>query len=190
MFDDDVREAIIQAKIPYTKGAGVNGSVFSGQSGLSAKSFLLSAKEVGGDVTNQSSYHQEGAVLEYFKESAKSKRIAKLNGTNEKWWLRTPVTRNTNEAWYVNAYGLIYWGSVGQDQNFVTYSRGVRPALMLPLDLSVDDDGNVIAKSFSGFANIGGANKELSDGYVNIGGAWKEISGAYMNVNGVWKPMT
>lgn len=41
----------------------------------------------------------------------------------------------------------------------------------------------------SGYANIGGVNKELSGGYVNIGGAWKEISGAYMNVGGTWKEM-
>lgn len=179
LLDEDIKNVITSVKIPYTNGTGLSSNpTLSGANGLSVKVFALSASEVGG----WSNAREEGAVLDYFKGANDSKRIAKLDGTNKAWWLRSPQNNDTSSAIQVNAYGSIQ----GYPRSM---AHGVRPALMLPLNLSVDGSGNVVVKKFSGYANIGGVNKELSGGYVNIGGAWKEVSGAYMNVGGIWKEM-
>ncbi len=179
LLDEDIKNIITSVKIPYTNGTGLSSNqTLSGSNGLSVKVFSLSASEVGG----WSNARVEGAVLDYFKDANSSKLMAKLNGSYKAWWLRSPQDNDKSSAVQVSAYGSIqgYPASI---------AHGVRPALMLPLNLAVDGSGNVVVKKFSGYANIGGVNKELSGGYVNIGGAWKEISGAYMNVGGVWKPM-
>ena len=92
LFESNIRDAIKQVKIPYRKGAGYGKTVTSGSSGLSTKIFLLSSTEVnlvhGYEPTN------EGACLSYFSGTAQNgadnKRVAKLNGSATRWWLRSP----------------------------------------------------------------------------------------------------
>ena len=139
LFDDDIKNAIKQVKIPYQNGTGSGGSVASGANGLSCKIFLLSGYEVGFSTSDSSYFPRDGAKLSYFSSgtgtSANNKRIAKLNGSATNWWLRSPSTSSTNLVWNVNSNGNYGW--------VYGYTYGVRPALVLDSSLSVSDDGSV-----------------------------------------------
>ena len=140
LFDDDIKNAIKQVKIPYQNGTGSGGSVSSGSNGLSCKIFLLSGYEVGFSTSDNSHFPRDGAKLSYFSSgtgsAANNKRIAKLNGSATNWWLRSPYTDITSYVWYVLSNGSYY------DWN-CSNSIGVRPALVLDSSLSVSDDGSV-----------------------------------------------
>lgn len=140
LFDDDIKNAIKQVKIPYQNGTGSGGSVASGSNGLSCKIFLLSGYEVGFSTSDNSYFPRDGAKLSYFSSgtssSANNKRIAKLNGSAAGWWLRSPYAVYAGLVWGVGSDGS--YGGWGCD-----YSIGVRPALVLDSSLSVSDDGSV-----------------------------------------------
>lgn len=140
LFDDDIKNAIKQVKIPYQNGTGSGGSVASGSNGLSCKIFLLSGYEVGFSTSDNSYFPRDGAKLSYFSSgtgtSANNKRIAKLNGSATDWWLRSPYTYYTSNVWGVYSDGDYYSWSYNN-------SFGVRPALVLDSSLSVSDDGSV-----------------------------------------------
>lgn len=138
LFDSNIRDAIKQVKIPYRKGAGYGKTVTSGSSGLSTKIFLLSSTEVnlvhGYEPTN------EGACLSYFSGTAQNgadnKRVAKLNGSATRWWLRSP---------YCNSSGgstLALLVSNGGDwlSNYCSNSYGIRPTLILPYEFKFTSD--------------------------------------------------
>ena len=112
----------------------------SGANGLSCKIFLLSGYEVGFTQSDNSYFPVDGARLAYFENgtgtSALNKRIANYNGSATYWWLRSPNTRYTSNAWGVGADG-----SYGNYYCAGTY--GIRPALVLPSSLLVSDDGSV-----------------------------------------------
>lgn len=140
LFDNDIKNAIKQVKIPYQNGTGSGGSVASGANGLSCKIFLLSGYELGWTTSDNSYFPRDGAKLSYFSSgtssSANNKRIANYNGSATYWWLRSPGTYRTDRVWHVFSDGSFdYWG----------YNRtvGVRPALVLDSSLSVSDDGSV-----------------------------------------------
>ena len=140
LFDDDIKNAIKQVKIPYQNGTGSGGSVASGSNGLSCKIFLLSGYEVGFSTSDNSYFPRDGAKLSYFSSgtssSANNKRIAKLNGSATDWWLRSPSTDDAIGVWRVGSFGDCgYWYYYG--------AYGVRPALVLDSSLSVSDDGSV-----------------------------------------------
>ena len=139
LFDADIREVIKQVKIPYVNGTG-NSAVASGSSGLSCKIFLLSGYEVGFRTSDNSYFPVDGAKLSYFDAgtgtTANNKRIAKLNGSATCWWLRSPYTSSTRNAWYVGSDGGCGYG-------YCAGSYGIRPALVLPSDLLVSADGSV-----------------------------------------------
>lgn len=141
LFESNIRDAIKQVKIPYRKGAGYGKTVTSGSSGLSTKIFLLSSTEVnlvhGYEPTN------EGACLSYFSGTAQNgadnKRVAKLNGSASFWWLRSPYCySNGGSALALFVYYSGNWGS-----DYCSDSYGIRPALVLPSNLLVSDDGSV-----------------------------------------------
>ena len=140
LIDANIRAQIRQAKIPYRPGSGTSMSVNSGANGLSAKIFLLSNIEVGGQ-TDWSYMPHDGARLAYFEygtgTSANNKRLAYLNGSAALWWLRSPHTSNSYYAWLVNSNGN------SSDANRCSHSYGIRPALILPSSLLVSDDGSV-----------------------------------------------
>lgn len=140
LFDNDIKNAIKQVKIPYQNGTGSGGSVASGANGLSCKIFLLSGYEVGFSTSDNSYFPRDGAKLSYFSSgtssAANNKRIAKLNGSATYWWLRSPHTGRTYSVWGVGSNGgYSFW--------YYYDSCGVRPALVLDSSLSVSDDGSV-----------------------------------------------
>ena len=134
LFDDDIKNAIKQVKIPYQNGTGSGGSVASGANGLSCKIFLLSGYELGWTTSDNSHFPRDGAKLSYFSSgtgsAANNKRIANYNGSATNWWLRSPYTSHTNHVWsVVSDGGCDYWGYY--------YTYGVRPALVLPSDFRI-----------------------------------------------------
>ena len=140
LFDSNIKDAIKHVKIPYRKNGGSGGVDQSGANGLSAKIFLLSGYEVGLTTSDYKYFPVDGAKLSYFESgtgtSANNKRIAKLNGSASYWWLRSPVTLDTDAVWRVLPNG-------GYDGVSASYSYGIRPALVLPSDTLVSDDGTI-----------------------------------------------
>lgn len=100
LFESNIRDAIKQVKIPYRKGAGYGKTVTSGSSGLSTKIFLLSATEVGFNMSYMPT--NEGVELAYFSgcadDGADNKRVAKLNGSATGWWLRSPCCNSSKSV--------------------------------------------------------------------------------------------
>lgn len=145
LIDSDIRAVIKQVKLPYTNGTGSGGSVASGASGFSTKVFLLSGTEVG--FSGVSYMNTEGAKLSYFDSA--SKRIAYNGSSAAVWWLRSPHTYNTNDIWCVKSGG-------SYDNWRYSHSYGVRPAFILPSELSVSDDGTVSVNTAPTITNTSG----------------------------------
>lgn len=152
MFDSNIQKAIKQVKLPYRAGSGYGKTVTSGASGLSAKIFLLSSTEVnlvhGYEPTN------EGACLSYFSGTAQNgadtKRVAYLNGSATFWWLRSPCCYSDGgptSALSVNSYGS--W-----DDNLCSNLSDIRPALILPSTLVVDENGVISEKTGNALVKI------------------------------------
>ena len=141
LIDTKIRNAIMQVKLPYRKGAGYGTTITSGASGLLAKVFLLSGYEVGWTTGTSSYFPADGACLSYFVGTAAvdTKRIAYLNGSATHWWLRSPYCLSgsgSQSAFFVLSGGD--WVS-----NRCSNSYGIRPALVLPSSLLVSDDGSI-----------------------------------------------
>lgn len=195
-YDTDIRNAIKQVKIPYRQNGGSSGTDRNGANGLSCKIFLLSGREVGFTNSESSYFPNDGAKLSYFESgngsSAQQKRVAKLNGSADRWWLRSPHTSNALSVWRVRSDGdYDYWDADN--------SRGVRPALILPSSLLVSDDGSVttntapttpssitVPQSISGGTTITvswGASTDAQgnlEGYIverstNGGSSWSQV---------------
>nr|DAH48910.1 MAG TPA: tail protein [Caudoviricetes sp.] len=168
LFDSNIKDAIKQVKIPYRANGGQGGTDQSGANGLPAKVFLLSGYEVGWTTSNSRYFPVDGAKLDYFESgggtSANNKRVAKLNGTDTGWWLRSPYTNNTTVVWRVYPNG-------SRDYLNASNSYGVRPALVLPSNLLVDDSGNVTIPDLT-------AHKTL------VGGTAYTVKGGKCMVNG------
>lgn len=148
LFDNDIKNAIQQIKLPYWQGTGSGGSYQKGSNGLSTKIFLLSGYEVG-FTKSQSTYMPGiGAKLSYFESgtgtSAKNKRKANYSGSATFWWLRSPHTNYTSNILSVYSDGDCCDGSYD-------YSYGVRPALVLSSLLSVSDDGTITVNTEPSF---------------------------------------
>lgn len=139
LFDNNIKDAIKQVKIPYRKNGGSDGTDQSGANGLPCKVFLLSGYEVGWTTSDNGYFQEDGAKLSYFESgtgsSANNKRIAKLNGSAAFWWLRS-ATGGTSSVW-----GVLSNGDYSSD--YTSSSYGIRPALVLSSDALVDDSGNV-----------------------------------------------
>lgn len=151
LIDSEIRAAIKQVKIPYQNGTGSGGSLATGTSGLSTKVFLLSGYEVGWTTSDSGYFPKDGAKLDYFGSSSggNSKRIAYNGSSAAVWWLRSPRTDYTSNVWCVESdgsNGLWYCSS----------SYGVRPAFILPSELSVSDDGTVSVNTAPTITNTSG----------------------------------
>lgn len=188
LFDSNIQKAIKQVKIPYRSGGGSNGTDQNGSNGLSCKIFLLSGYEVGWKTSDFDYLPVDGAKLDYFESgtgtSANNKRIEKLNGMGALWWLRSPVT---NEAYYGFAVSSIGSYSV----TGVSYSYGIRPALVLPPDMEVDSSGNVtppppathktlvngtVYEVKGGKCLVNGTSYDIKKGRTLIGGTGYDIT--------------
>ena len=134
-IDGDIRNAIKQVKIPYHNG----NSVDTGSNGLSTKVFLLSGYEVGWTTSDDSYFPKDGAKLNYFGSGSggNSKRIAYNGSSAAAWWLRSPGNY-VYSVWIVRPDGS-YYDDRPDDRIY-----GVRPALILPKDVPVDESGNIL----------------------------------------------
>ena len=138
LFDSNIQNAIKQVKLPYRAGSGYGKTVTSGANGLQAKIFLLSSTEVnlvhGYEPTN------EGACLSYFSGTAQNgtdtKRVAYLNGSATIWWLRSPYCDSS----YGSTRALFVYTNGDWGNGTVSFSGGIRPALVLDSSLLVSDD--------------------------------------------------
>lgn len=179
LFESNIKNAIKQVKLPYRKGSGTSTTVTSGSNGLSAKIFLLSATETSFDFSYMPS--GEGAELAYFKgcadNSSDSKRVAYLNGSATRWWLRSPGCGS-------NSYDALYVGSNGGWLNdYCSYSRGIRPALILPSTLLVSDDGTVSTNTAPSTPGSISVPSSIMGG-TNISISWAKSSDAESNLAG------
>ena len=181
LFDSNIRDAIKQVKLPYRKGGGSGGTDQSGANGLSCKVFLLSGYEVGW-TTSDNIFPVDGSKLAYFESgtgsSANNKRIAKLNGSAALWWLRSPKTDDANNAWDVYSDG--YYNNY-----YASYSNGIRPALVLPSNLLVDDSGNVSVPDLTAHKTlINGTAYTVKGGKCMVNGTAYTVKGGKCMVNG------
>ena len=136
LYDSFIQDSIKTVKIPYCKG-GQTSSVQSGENGLECKIFPLSGYEVGFTKSDSSIFPADGSTLSYFQgSSVNSKRVSTLDDEASPWWLRSPLTNDGYNAWYVSQSG-------GQGATSVNTSYGIRPAFVLPENLYVQDDGTV-----------------------------------------------
>lgn len=134
LLDADIRAVIPTVKIPYRPGGGTSHSVSSGANGLACKAFLLSMLEVG---LSPRYSPNEGATLTYFASGGNARRIANYNGSPSYWWTRSPNTDYSTYACYVRTDGTADYG-------YVYFTYGCRPALPLPSNLYVSDDGSIL----------------------------------------------
>lgn len=178
MLDSNIQKAIKQVKLPYRKGGGTSTTVTSGSNGLPAKIFLLSATEMSFNFSYMPS--GEGAELAYFKgcadNSSDSKRVAYLNGSATNWWLRSPRCGYSNLALYVSSNG-------GWNDYSCSYSRGIRPALILPSTLLVSDDGTVSTNTAPSTPGSISVPSSIMGG-TNISISWAKSSDAESNLAG------
>lgn len=179
LFESNIKNAIKQVKLPYRKGSGTSTTVTSGSNGLSAKIFLLSATETSFDFSYMPS--GEGAELAYFKgcadNSSDSKRVAKLNGSAARWWLRSPYCDDySNLALYVSSNGDWY-------NYYCSDSFGIRPALILPSTLLVSDDGTVSTNTAPSTPGSISVPSSIMGG-TNISISWAKSSDAESNLAG------
>lgn len=178
LFESNIKNAIKQVKIPYRKGSGTSTTVTSGSNGLSAKIFLLSATETSFSFSYMPS--GEGAELAYFKgcadNSSDSKRVAKLNGSATHWWLRSP---------YCNyfSYALCVYSNGDWNPDYCSFSRGIRPALILPSTLLVSDDGTVSTNTAPSTPGSISVPSSIMGG-TNISISWAKSSDAESNLAG------
>ena len=160
-IDANVRKLIKVATIPYM---AQNNSTTASSGGLRACVFLLSMTEVGfvGGAANYMPI--EGAKLRYFNGHG---REAYFNGTAAEWWSRTPFGIYDTDVWCIDKNG-------GNIRELCFSSFGVRPCMILPQDVLVDDTGHI----------IGTDNSRTPLGRLGVGSTVK------MDVNGnkrVWR---
>lgn len=170
LFESNIRDAIKQVKLPYRKNGGSGGSDQSGANGLLCKIFLLSGYEIGFTTSDNPYFPVDGAKLSYFEagtgSSALNKRIAYLNGSAARWWLRSPYTDYTYYVWSVDANGYC-------NGDYASGSCGIRPALVLPSTLLVSDDGTVSTNTPPTITSTSGASG------VNLGSKTAAFSFKY-----------
>lgn len=145
LFDEAIQSVIKTVKIPFFQG-GRGSTVYSGANGYECQLFLLGGYEVGWTTNTDARYFPvDGAKLSYFESgtgtSANNKRIAELNGDASYWWLRSPSVNSSTSAIHVISSGN--WNISTVDAPY-----GVRPAMVMPTDLIVDDSGNITANTY------------------------------------------
>lgn len=135
-FDSGIQGIIKQVKIPYRPGKGESTTISTGANGLSTKMFLLSYTEVG--CSGDTKAVNEGYKLDYFSNASNATRIAYYQGAATSWWTRSPHTSGQ--------YFVSYILNTGAPMNYACDSSwGVRPAIILPHDIQVDSNFNIIA---------------------------------------------
>ena len=150
-FDTNIRNIIKQVKIPYQVGIG---AVQTLTNGLSTKLFILNCKEIGWYNSSDVNFGG-GAKLSYFDLSNfdSDKRYCEpltetmVDGSvvyQDSYWTRTTIYYKTYiEPYYVYSNSS-YKGLLGASREQRSL-RGIRYSLILPYNITVDDNMNIIA---------------------------------------------
>lgn len=173
-LDSDVQSVISQVKIPYAQ-YGSGNPIASGANGFSCKAFVLGGYEVGFTEQYERLLSEDGAKLSYFTvgttSAANNKRIANFNSNPNDWFLRTPEYGTGNSVHIVTTSG-------GIDDVNVGWEHGVRPAIIFPSDLLVDDDNNILAATYpTPPTSITVPTSSIPTG-SSIAVSWSAVSGA------------
>lgn len=188
LFDSNIQGIIKQVKIPYRTNGGSGGTDQSGANGLSVKIFQLSGYEIGWTTAIDPYIPVDGVKLAYFESgtsaSAQNKRIAYLNGSAVDWWLRSVNGYSATSVWFVDSSG-------GSGVRGVSFSLGIRPALILPSTTLVDDSGSVVTVDLTahktlingtaytvkgGKCMVNGTSYDIKKGRTLIGGTGYDIT--------------
>lgn len=141
LLDEGMQRLVKEVHIPYVNGTGSAGNPAVKENGLTAKIFLLSYRETGLNNVQDKNTHTDGYVLDYFVGSSSSYdplRVAYLNGDATAWWTRSPVSLNTGSVKTINASGNTPNSGTTGDTS-ASSSRGVRPAMILPYNVYVEN---------------------------------------------------
>ena len=159
-FAEDIRNHIVQVRIPYRPGSGLSREVAYGENGLLTRPFLMSRVEVTSPSANHNSGmlahmpHDEGSVFDFFLNahnnfSTNRRRSAFSTNLNHHgrpelslWYLRTPSTNIATSFWRENS------STASSNPNpFRTSSAtqpfGIRPAIPVSSSLVVLHTGEV-----------------------------------------------
>ena len=182
LFDSNIQGIIKQVKIPYRTNGGSGGTDQSGANGLSVKIFPLSGYEVGWTTDIDPYLPVDGVKLAYFESgtstSAQNKRIAYLNGSAVNWWLRSVNGYAATSVWFVDSSG-------GYGVRGVSFSLGIRPALILPSTTLVDDSGNVVTVDLTAHKTlINGTAYTVKGGKCMVNGTVYSILKGRTLING------
>lgn len=133
MINADIKPLIKRVRIPYmgTENFPMEEYRKEGADGLAAKVFPLSITELNGTLDGA---YEEGAALSYFHTEATARRK-----WSRPYWTRTPTSGGwvPSKAAYVTADGAFKSISAKSSYSY-------RPALVLPQEVLVSDDGNVM----------------------------------------------
>ena len=157
-FDSSIQNIIKQVKIPYQVGSGAAQTLANG---LSTKLFILNYRELGFYKDDGEGGFFVGAKLSYFDLSSfdSEKRYAPdigvfqvkdeygdyntvLDGT---YWIRSADTSGMYFYTYYIYSNSSYKGLLGSAYSSNDRYRCIRPALILPYNITVDDNMNIIA---------------------------------------------
>lgn len=153
-LDPVIRACLVNVPIPTTDGH-VNGTWSATVRNLMRKCFSLSAAEVGNGGS-------DGTAFSYL--STQANRIAYQDETTTavSWWLRSPYSGGSSNAYCVYADG-------GVDSRDVCYGvRCARPALALSSEILVSDSADS-----SGCYTI--ASAPAGEEYQKVNGVWMRM---------------
>lgn len=161
LLDSGIRPAVKTVRLPYAEGSDVH----NGAEGVSAQIFLLSMREMGTPAAQKTGLADEGALLDYFTDGDGG--ADPLRASSARYWTRSPYTGGGGNVWSVAGESGICSYRVGSS------SYGVRPALILPQAMPVEDgavqpNSAPVLTSSSGVsgADLGTRNSPFSFEYM------------------------
>ena len=161
LLDSGIRPAVKTVRLPYAEGSDVH----TGAEGVSAQIFLLSMREMGTPAAQKTGLADEGALLDYFTDGDGS--ADPLRASSARYWTRSPYTGGGGNVWSVAGESGICSYRAGSS------SYGVRPALILPQAMPVEDgavqpNSAPVLTSSSGVsgADLGTRNSPFSFEYM------------------------
>lgn len=139
LIEDVIKNEVVQVKIPYCEMKAGSAPIHGGDEGAPAYVWLLGGREINWTAQTNRYSPSDGTTLSYFAgtEAIAPERIAYLNGTATKWWLRSPMNNGATDVWITSYNG-------GGVNTKCLDSAGVRPAMVLPSSLLINDAGEII----------------------------------------------
>ena len=131
-YDAETLSTISTVKIPYCYNMG---GVKSGSSGMSTKIFVLSPHEYNDP--NASKFGTDGAPLSYFSGVSGDSLVSRAVCGADYWG------RSTTYAEYGSQFPRVTEDGFST-ASWYLYSAYVRPCIIRPSSLLVDDDGNIL----------------------------------------------